>query len=563
MIVLGAHDGHDAGACILKDGKILAAVNEERLTREKLFTGVPKLSIKEAIKIAGVRPENIDSVAIAGTLGLMASLGWTDVSPRKKAYQFVCKHGGFFASSRSFANLQRLVFKQRRNKDTEKYIRSLGIDAPVEYVDHHLCHAASAYYTSGKNECLVVTSDGSGDGLSASVYKGADGVLEKVKEMPTYNSIAYFYAYVTLLSGFKMFRHEGKITGLAAHGDPASCYPVFENAFTYLPDAHEPKNTLGLMGEDALKKLRQMLSFTTREHWAAGIQKRTEDIMERFIGDYAKITGIPDVAVAGGIFANVRVNQKLLESPDVNSLFVHPHMGDGGIAVGAALYVSARELANKGKGLLPYSLNNVYFGPEFSTREIGAAINEAGLEAQRIGKVESYIADMLAEKKIVGNFQGRMEYGPRALGNRSVLADPTDKSINDWLNKRLSRTEFMPFAPSILDTAAHEYYKNYSRGAYPSRFMTVTFDCTKEAEKAEAVMHIDRTARPQVVSMKQNPMYYRILNEYEKRTGLPIFVNTSFNIHEEPIVCSPEDAIKSFMAGTVDILVMGDWILEA
>ncbi len=562
MIVLGVHDGHDAGACIIKNGRILAAVNEERLVREKLFTGVPRLSIKKVIEIAGLTPEKIDRVAIAGTLGMMASLGWTNVSPKKKFYQFVCKHGGFFASSKSFANLQKKIFRGSRSREAENYVRSLGIDAPVEYIDHHLCHAASAYYTSGKRECLVVTSDGSGDGLSSSVYKGVDGVLEKIKEVATYNSIAYYYAYVTLLSGFKMFRHEGKITGLAAHGDPKKCYSVFENSFMYAPKKHEPRNTLGLMGEDAIESLKKQLLPHSREHWAAAVQKRTEDVISRFVSDYSDITGLHDVAVAGGIFANVRINQKVLESPGINSLFIHPHMGDGGIAVGAAIYVSAREMAEKGNGLMPYRLENVYFGPEFSDNEIQSAISNAGLESQKNKKIESYVADMIAEKKIVGHFNGRMEYGPRALGNRSILADPTDKSINNWLNKRLSRTEFMPFAPSLLDNAAPKYYQNYEKGEYPSRFMTITFDCTREAQKAGAVVHVDKTARPQVVSIQQNPRYYRILTEYMNKTGLPVFVNTSFNAHEEPIVCSPQDAIKSFMGGTVDILVLGNHVIE-
>jgi carbamoyltransferase len=232
-------------------------------------------------------------------------------------------------------------------------------------------------------------------------------------------------------------------------------------------------------------------------------------------------------------------------------------MGDGGLATGAALYTYAKE-----NELRPFKLNNVYFGPEFSNEEIEEAILRHRLKAIYIKNIENYIAEKVAEKKVVGCFDGRMEYGPRALGNRSILADPTDRSINDWLNKRLRRTEFMPFAPSILKEAAPDYYVGYERGSYPASFMTITFDDTKEAQKAKAVVHVDNTTRPQVVSKEQNPRYYKILKLYEDKTGLPILVNTSFNIHEEPIVCSPEDAIISFKKDMVDVLTMRNWVIE-
>jgi len=559
MIILGIHEGHDAGAAILKDGKILAAINEERLIREKLFTGIPKLAIKKVIQLAKITPDQIDRVAIAGTLGVMASLGWTNISFKKKLYQFLCNHM-YLPRTKLFIPLQRTLFKPLRNKKVKNYIQNIGIKAPIEYVDHHLSHAASAYYTSGNKNSLIITSDGSGDAVSSSVYKGINGELIKLKEIPTYHSIAYFYAYITLISGFKMFRHEGKITGLAAHGDPDKCYKIFQKAFAF--KGGKPKNTFNCIGQTAIKKLKKYLKDYSREDYSAAIQKRTENVMKKFVDYYADKTDLRDVAVAGGIFANVKINQRIAESEHVNSLFIHPHMGDGGLAVGAALCISAQELMKKGERLIPYKINNTYFGPEFSNEEIEKAIKETNHNGKYIENIEEYIAEKLTQKKIIGHFNGKMEYGPRALGNRSILADPTDPKINDWLNKRLSRTEFMPFAPSILDTGAPIYYKKYEKSKYPSQFMTITFDDAQEAQKANAVVHVDNTTRPQVVSKEQNPRYYKILQYYEQKTGLPLFVNTSFNIHEEPIVCSPEDAIRSFDKGTVDVLVMGNWVLE-
>ncbi len=562
MIVLGITDGHDAGAALLKNGKIIAAINEERIVRKKLYTGLPKHSIIKVLELAKVKPEQVDKVAIAATSGMVASLGWTNVSSRKKVYQKIAKNAPKVAGSQKFARLQKKVFTAMRNKDTEKYVKAIGIDAPVEYIDHHLCHAACAYYTGGKKEALVITSDGSGDGLSSTVYAGKNGILRKLKSVPTLNSVAYYYAYVTLLAGFKMFKHEGKITGLAAHGNPEKCYHVFKHCFGYSTKTNSPYNNLGSVGEDAVKFLRKHLKQYSKEDYSAAIQKRTEDVTVKYIEEYVKKSGLGHVVLAGGLFANVKVNQRIAEAKGVKSVYIHPHMGDGGIGAGAALYVSAKEIAKQGKGLMPYKLNNVYFGTSFSNEEIAQAIEAKKMKAEYVKNIEKYIGEKLAKKKIIGHFDGRMEYGPRALGNRSILADPTDKTINNWLNQRLKRTEFMPFAPSILDTAAPKYYENYAKSKYPAQFMTITFNDTKIAQKAKAVVHVDNTTRPQVVSKIQNPRYYKILQSFKRESGLPIFVNTSFNSHEEPIIHTPENAINSFNLGTVDILVMGNWVME-
>src|SRR3989344_3516937 len=361
MIVLGITDGHDAGAALLKDGKILAAVNEERLVREKLFTGVPEKSIIEVLDLGEVQASQVDKVAIATKQGIMASLGWKEVNAKKKFYQTLCKHFGFFASSQSFSNLQNALFSPLRGKATEQYVRKLGIDAHITYYDHHLCHAASAYYTGVNEESLIITSDGSGDGLSSSVYVGKGNDLKCIKKIPTYHSIGYYYAYITLLAGFNMFRHEGKITGLAAYGDAKACLPVLENCFTYSSQKSQPVNTLGLMGEHALAHLRKQLSSYDRKEYSAAIQKRTEDVMVAFVKDYVKKTQLSHVGLAGGLFANVKVNQKISEIEEVDSVFIHPHMGDGGLGLGAALYAYGQECLDKGSGLYPFKLSDVYF----------------------------------------------------------------------------------------------------------------------------------------------------------------------------------------------------------
>ena len=412
MIILGVHDGHDAGASIIKDGKIIAAVNEERLNRIKLYTGIPFLAIEKVLDIAKLKKEKIDMIALSGTSGLMANIGWEKVSFKKKIYQEFASHTPF-ASNIYFADLQRFIFNRIRNKTTEKYLKKNGFDCTIQYFDHHKCHAATSYYASGKKECLVFTTDGSGDGLSASVYHCKDGVMNKIKEIPTFHSVGYFYAYITLLFGFKMFKHEGKVTGLAALGNPNKCYSVFEKCFSFRNDSI--KNDLGLIGKPAYNYLKENLKAYSREDIASAVQKRLEDVVTKFVSYYINKTGIHDVALAGGVFANVKLNQKIMELKEVNSVFIYPNMGDGGLASGAAFNLYAEEMLNKGSSLKPYRLENIYFGPEYSNEEIEEEIKKQGLikNAEFVKGIEKYTAELISKKKIVGHFNGRMEYGPR------------------------------------------------------------------------------------------------------------------------------------------------------
>jgi len=285
--------------------------------------------------------------------------------------------------------------------------------------------------------------------------------------------------------------------------------------------------------------------------------------MVAYVKEAVDNTGLTDIVMAGGVFGNVKLNQRIAQIPKVTSLFIHPDMGDGGTALGAAFIEWEKELSKRGKSFLGKRLNNVYFGPEYTDKNIEDALKKYSLPYEFHKDIECRIARLISEKKIIGRFNGRLEYGPRALGNRSIIAEPTDKTINDWLNKRLRRTEFMPFAPSVLDRAAPSLYKDYSKAAYAAEFMTITFDVEPHAQKmAPAVCHIDNTARPQVVTKEQNPSYYKIIEEFEKITGIPIIVNTSFNMHEEPIVCTPEDAIRAFLDGSVDYLALGNYLIK-
>jgi carbamoyltransferase len=268
--------------------------------------------------------------------------------------------------------------------------------------------------------------------------------------------------------------------------------------------------------------------------------------------------------LAGGVFANVRINQELHKIEGVEEVFIHPGMSDEGLAVGAAMTVWAALAHEQGMTATPTTpLKDVYLGYEFSEREIEEALKKAGHSYQYHNNVEQEIAALLAAGHVVARFNGRLEYGPRALGNRSILYQPTDPTVNDWLNKDLVRTEFMPFAPSTMAEHAEQCFVDINGAKNAARFMTITFDCTDWMKKhCGGVVHKDGTARPQLVREEDNPSYYRILEGFYELTGLPSVINTSFNMHEEPIVCTPADAIRAFEQGHLDYLAMGNFLLK-
>ena len=404
--------------------------------------------------------------------------------------------------------------------------------------------------------------DGAGDHCCSHVYSAEDGRFTKLCALDSFDSIGNYYAYVTHICGFKAQKHEGKITGLAAFGEPI--YADILRRFIDLRDGRIV-NTGQVFYWSAVDALRKALPDGYRDKdLAASIQQVLEDVCGGYARYWVERTGCGDVVLAGGVFANVKLNQRIHELDNVNSVFVHPGMGDEGLAVGAALALAA-ELQEQGNGSLETGrIADVYWGPSYSEKEMEGALRQAGITFQHHADIERQIAGLLAQGRVVARFDGRMEYGPRALGSRSILYQPTDPTVNDWLNKRLQRTEFMPFAPVTLADHADGSYLNMDGARYPARFMTITFDCTDwMKEHCPAVVHVDGTARPQIIDRETNPSYYGIIEEYRKLTGLPTIINTSFNIHEEPIVCTPADAIRAFQIGHLDYLAMGPFLVPS
>jgi carbamoyltransferase len=257
------------------------------------------------------------------------------------------------------------------------------------------------------------------------------------------------------------------------------------------------------------------------------------------------------------VHANVKLNQRLREIPGVEQIFVYPNMGDGGCGTGAAMLAFDRQVFCRG------AVENVYFGPDYTPEQMESALQENKLVYQRLDNIEERVAELLTQDAIVGRFNGRMEYGPRALGNRSILYPAKDPAVNQWLNHQLGRTEFMPFAPAALASEAPRLFQNLSGCEKTAEFMTITFDCTEQMKRqCPAAVHVDGTARPQLVSEHTNPSFHRILQRYFELTGIPAMINTSFNMHEEPIICSPDDAIRAFLTGRLDYLAIGPFLAQ-
>lgn len=575
MRVLGIGAEADSGAAIVEDGRILAAINEERLSRLKLVVGFPRAAIREALRLSGTDVSQLDAVIVAGQRELLIDElrpfdGLFEHWESKKGLGGLIKRvaGTFSLYGRRFPFLQRAYYLAlapsfaRRRRAIERILRDeYGVRCPIVFADHHLCHVASAYFTAGFEDALVVSLDGGGDGRSGLLYAVRDGRFEFLHETSAYNSLGNYYAYVTHISGFKAHKHEGKITGLAAYGEP-EFQPLLREFVDEVDGTLVNKG--GVVFTEAVRALeRRLPEGWKRENLAASIQLHFEDVIRRLVGHWNEASGMRSIALAGGVFANVRVNEEVLELPGVERVFVHPGMGDGGLCVGAALAACIPGILESPMSWQPDPLPHVYFGRDLADTEIGEAMGRAGLTPVALeASLERTIAELLAEGYVVARAAGRMEYGPRALGNRSILYQPTDPTVNDWLNDNLRRTEFMPFAPAIRMEARDRCFENGSGAWHAAEFMTVTFHCTEwMKEHMPGVVHLDGTARPQLVRRETNPGYYRIIEEFEQLTGLPGIINTSFNMHEEPIVCTADDCVRAFLEGHIDYLALGGHLI--
>jgi carbamoyltransferase len=580
MRILGFYDDHNCGAAVIEDGKVLAAIEEERLSRIKLHDGNgPEgpgyRSLEMVLKMTNSSPDNIDRIAVAiQAPGELMKFVMKDMLSQQS---FKWLTASFITRSPRWDNywlFYPFFYNWWRLIKTKKLLRKYGfVNTPIDLVDHHTAHAASAFYTRGLNEGMVFTLDGQGDGLCGSVYKAKGTKLERTEAVSSYHSPGLFYNLFTWMLGFKPNRHEGKITGLAAHGDYSKVEHIFKELFSF--------NGKGEFSYDLAKrvwwhhpyphrthyhkfvrKFQSQINGHAREDIAAGVQVHCERIVTKWVSKHLEGMKDIDLCLAGGVFANVRINQEVAELPNVRSVYIFPAMGDAGLCVGAALhsYFNENTPAAKERKILP--LQDVYLGPDYSDKEIEAELKKANLKYTYYDRIEPELAKLLAKGHVVARFNGRMEFGPRALGNRTIMYQATDPTVNDWLNKNLKRTEFMPFAPATVKEDTDHEYLQVGHNDLPAMYMTITFDCTPDMKKrCPAVVHVDGTARPQLVTERSNKSFYHIINEYKKLTGLSSIINTSFNMHEEPIVCTPYDAIRAFQLGHLDYLALCNFLV--
>lgn len=564
MYILGISEiDNDAGAVLLKDSQVVCAANEERFSRIKQHQGFPHRAVEWILKYSGLRLDQIDAMAVAKADPAVNPELFYRVRDLLLKYDYFSKDdpASFLTKCLNLAinkyrNARRSIkLAGKMSHEIHEWAVKNGCEKKIVHIPHHYAHAACAYWASGFDRALAVTIDGQGEGITSQIYLVQSGEFELLKETYVPDSLGVFYAAVTKALGFIPARHEGKVTGLAAYAtaDPKLLKEVRRLAFN-TPDSSgfRAPSVYG-----SYFKIKILAKRYGREQMAACFQQVLEEVAVAYISYYFKRHKIENVVFAGGVAANVKLNQRIHSIPGVKNIFIFPHMADGGLGYGAAqIYYRAR---SGDKKVCP--IQDVYWGPEYSKEEIEAVLKKYGVRYRYSDEIEKEIVDILIQDKVVAHFYGRMEFGPRALGNRSILYPTTNPKVNDWLNRQLKRSEFMPFAPVTLAHQAGRCYKNFAGAEFAARFMTVTMDCTEEMKRlSPAVVHVDGTARPQLITEALHPRFYRILSEYYKRTGIPSLVNTSFNMHEEPIVCSPEDAVRSFLQGNLDSLAIGPFL---
>ena len=572
MIILGISGqvSHDASAALVIDGKLVAAAEEERFIRDKHAKNkMPVEAAKWCLQQAGITPQQVNIVAMP----------FAEISlSRKDRWHFAKRY--WYAPDRALDALFNGNRHFRRNeKKAKDFMRQVGInpeDTPLYPVEHHLAHASSAYHLSGfEGKTAILGIDGKGEYATTFFGYGEKGKIHKLKEFYDPDSLGGMYAAMTQYLGFEMFDGEFKVMGMAPYGDPkrfdlSRLLQFNEDTFKvntqYL-------NTVGLRRHKSQDrayyfsdKLIEWLG-PKREgdeidepyiHYAAGLQQLLEQatlgLVKHYLGDILRETG--QLCYAGGVALNVKLNQKLIQLPEVKELFVQPAANDAGTSVGAATYVASQH------GEKVEAMAHAYLGPSYTTEQCIEACkaHAANPKWERIDDVCQIGAKLLSQGHPVAWFQGCMEFGPRALGNRSIIGDPSQPGIADRINAQIKfRERWRPFCPSMLDTVAPEILQT----THPSPYMTFTFEVAEEWKtRIPEVVHEDGTARAQIVNEKTNPRYYQLIKNLAAYNGNPVVLNTSLNRRGEPMVCSPTDALNMFYGCDLQYLIMEDLLIK-
>jgi carbamoyltransferase len=557
MITLGINYSqmHDSSACLVRDGELVFAVAEERISRAKHDARFPENAIRACLDFARVKAAELDEVCF----------GWQGAGAAFR-HDLKCYASGKMPATYSNGLNSTLHFMSmwHQQSGAKRFVQIFGATkARMRFVEHHLAHALSAYSFSGFDDAAVVVMDGRGAWEATSIWHGKDGRLEHVLTIPFPDSVGYFYSEFTEYLGFQRNSDEWKVMGLAPYGKAGVDLRAFIDAEAAPYKVHARK----LVANGTAPFAEMVRLFGPRRVPESDIEERHKDVAwavqdacENAMMSVVKMaierTKSRNVCLAGGVALNSKANGKIVASGLVEEFFVQPAASDDGVALGAAV----APYTDNGGRLPMRAMRHAYLGPAFDDQSIENALQTYKLKYTRLGDVAAAAAELLSKGKILGWFQGRMEFGPRALGSRSILADPRDPEMNAKVNNAVKFREWWrPFAPSMKKEAAADFLES----AEDSPFMILTAQVRAEKRSViPSVTHVDGSARPQTVEKEISPLYWQLIDEFGKRTGVPVIMNTSFNLRGEAIVHTPTDAIRTFFSSGMDALVIGSFLVE-
>jgi len=571
-MILGINDMVDPSVSLVEDGKLLFYVEEERLNRIKHSHNIfPIKSIETALKKFNISVNDLECIAYNWNFnkysnGHMANI-FRDLNSKYDVDPLTKKWQSERLKNRNLAN-----FKKKLELNLRKKFNFSKLP-PIKFFSHHYVHAYQSHLHSGFEKSLCITIDGSGEENCTVVWKIENDKITKLKEINMPNSLGWYYAAFTEYLGFKAYDGEYKLMGLASYGKnnsklekkinkviginnlskEYSLNPKYIHYGAHSFSGRFTDNLVKLFGKKPRKENEKITDW--HKDLAFEVQKKLEDSVFNLFQKYSTITGIKNFTMGGGVGLNVKMNSKIFESSFCDKIFPNPLCADNGAAVGSALI--ADYILNKKR---PKELKSLALGPDYSDKEIVKILKLNKIKFYKINNIEKYVAKELAKGQVIGWFQGKMEAGARALGQRSILGDPRNKKMTKKINLIIKYREvWRPFCPSILE----EYVEKYFIKSYRSNFMTISFEAKKELKNiAPAIVHVDNTSRVQSVSKKYNLKFYKLINGFFKITKVPILLNTSFNVKGEPIVCSPNDAIRTFYSTGLDQLVLNNFLIK-